>query len=183
MNKKEKKVQKALGPLEIAVLERQKNMKICIKCKKLKALTEFYLIRSNKDKLQNYCKDCSNLIHKIHNATPEAKKKRSILNKKLKNNSMYKAKEKASHYKRKYKMDLEQYNQMLKEQNGVCKICGKPEIHLNNWTGKVRPLSVDHCHATGKVRGLLCHTCNLGLGNFKDNSELLRKGAKYLEEL
>lgn len=74
-------------------------------------------------------------------------------------------------------MTLEQYNAMLIEQKGVCAICGKSE--------EVSPkgvLSIDHDHTTGKVRGLLCDTCNRGgLGHFYDNVSLLRNAIKYLK--
>ena len=66
----------------------------------------------------------------------------------------------------------EEYEQMLKEQNGVCKICG------NGKTDKM--LAVDHCHDTGTIRGLLCFRCNTGLGFFHDNIELLQKAKEYL---
>jgi hypothetical protein len=64
---------------------------------------------------------------------------------------------------------------MLKEQGGVCKICGtdKPWSRSGKFT-------IDHDHATGRVRGLLCHNCNLGLGKFKDSIEFLRKAMEYL---
>ena len=67
--------------------------------------------------------------------------------------------------------------QLLVEQHGVCAICGKPETHMR--LGKVMSLAVDHDHGTGKVCGLLCRKCNLGLGQFEDNSELLRKALDY----
>ena len=60
---------------------------------------------------------------------------------------------------------------MLERQGKVCGICKTP--------GK--PLCVDHCHATGKVRGLLCRDCNLGLGNYKDNPVFTRAATAYLE--
>jgi hypothetical protein len=60
---------------------------------------------------------------------------------------------------------------MLERQGKVCGICKTP--------GK--PLCVDHCHATGKVRGLLCRDCNLGLGNYKDNPIFTRAATAYLE--
>lgn len=83
--------------------------------------------------------------------------------------------------KRDYNLTLEQYNAMLKTQSGVCVICGKPEWFKVNGKDIVR-LSVDHNHETGKVRELLCGSCNTGLGCFKDNPILLRKGADYLDK-
>jgi hypothetical protein len=62
-----------------------------------------------------------------------------------------------------------------------CYICGSKE-YIGVY-GKVKELSVDHCHTTGKVRGLLCQSCNVGLGAFKDNPASLRKAASYLEGL
>lgn len=73
-----------------------------------------------------------------------------------------------------YGLSLEQYKQMLQAQNGVCKICKG----LDN--GPWNRLAVDHCHTTGKVRGLLCAKCNKGLGQFCDNPQLLKQAAEYL---
>ena len=69
---------------------------------------------------------------------------------------------------------------MLEKQNGVCKICGDKETTSEN--GVTRRLAVDHCHSTGKVRGLLCGKCNKSLGGFKDSKELLLKVINYLED-
>lgn len=68
----------------------------------------------------------------------------------------------------------------MKKQNGTCAICNQPEIVKNN-QGQIISLAVDHCHVTGKTRGLLCFCCNVGLGVFKNNPNLLRKAAEYLE--
>lgn len=75
---------------------------------------------------------------------------------------------------REFSINLNKYNEMLKEQNYNCKICNYPH-HLD------RNLCVDHCHITGKIRGLLCRNCNLALGNFKDNVNNLLKAIEYLE--
>lgn len=72
------------------------------------------------------------------------------------------------------------FENMLKEQNNKCKICGNEEICKARGSENLRQLAVDHCHATGKVRGLLCTTCNIGLGSFKDNINLLQKAINYL---
>lgn len=69
----------------------------------------------------------------------------------------------------------EMFQEMLDAQGGGCAICGGLER-------KGHALSVDHCHATGKVRGLLCGNCNRGLGLYKDNPERLIKAAEYLRK-
>lgn len=80
----------------------------------------------------------------------------------------------------KYGLTLDQYNEMLQAQNFVCKICEQPETSLLN--GKPKPLAVDHCHNTNKIRGLLCSRCNIWIGNLKHNPILLRAAALYCEE-
>jgi len=74
-----------------------------------------------------------------------------------------------------YKLSVLQYNLMLAEQNGRCAICGTVKCD----TG--RRFAVDHDHETGTIRGLLCRACNQGLGQFKDNPELLSKAFEYLK--
>jgi hypothetical protein len=68
------------------------------------------------------------------------------------------------------------YQKLLASQGGVCAICKNPE------TIKNRRLGVDHCHKSGKVRGLLCDSCNTGLGRFRDSVPLLRRAIRYLEQ-
>lgn len=75
----------------------------------------------------------------------------------------------------------EQYLAMLAEQNGVCASCGKPETARNS-SGNPKNLAVDHCHATGVIRGLLCHCCNISIGLVKESPEVLRNCATYLEK-
>lgn len=85
----------------------------------------------------------------------------------------------AREFLKKFGLTLEDYYRMYDEQEGLCGSCRYPETDTRN--GKVRWLSVDHCHSTGSVRGLLCGNCNNGLGRFKDDPDLLRKAADYLE--
>jgi hypothetical protein len=75
----------------------------------------------------------------------------------------------------KYNLSLEEYNNMFAIQRGCCAICGTHQSEM-----KIR-LSVDHDHTTGKIRSLLCKSCNIGLGEFKDRVELLKKAISYLE--
>lgn len=66
-------------------------------------------------------------------------------------------------------------------QNGVCAICKEEETIIDGQTKKVKPLSLDHDHKTGKIRGLLCTKCNIGISHFNDEAYLLRRAADYLE--
>ena len=76
----------------------------------------------------------------------------------------------------KYNMTEIDYEALLLKQNKKCAICG-----TTTPTGKWKVFAVDHCHVTGDVRGLLCNECNRGMGLLRDNAELLRKAADYLD--
>ena len=79
---------------------------------------------------------------------------------------------------RRFGISPETYSQMLQSQNGVCAICGNPETATR--FGVVKALSVDHCHETGKIRGLLCSDCNTGIGKLKDDVTILQSAIRYL---
>lgn len=72
--------------------------------------------------------------------------------------------------------------QTLDAQGGVCGICQRGQRAVNGSTGKLFDMNVDHCHTTGKVRGLLCHNCNRALGMFDDSPDILRRALAYLEK-
>lgn len=76
-----------------------------------------------------------------------------------------------------YGIGMPEYNKMFAEQEGCCYICKRHQSELP------KSLCVDHDHSSpkGEVRGLLCHDCNRGLGDFKDNLILLKKAVEYLE--
>ena len=78
-----------------------------------------------------------------------------------------------------YGISLEDKNSMELGQKGVCAICAVPNRDRH---GAPKSLHVDHCHTTGKVRGLLCDGCNRGLGYFSDTPDRLRAAATYLEK-
>ena len=75
----------------------------------------------------------------------------------------------------KYGLTLAQYHGLLESQAGACAIC-----HRNTGT---RALHIDHDHSTGKVRGLLCNSCNRGIGLLKDDATVLRSALAYLERV
>ncbi|UZV40001.1 recombination endonuclease [Leptolyngbya phage LPP-2, strain SPI] len=89
-------------------------------------------------------------------------------------NRYYKQRKREYHYKNRYGMSLSDYEKLFQLQDGKCAICRtkQPEGRL---------LVVDHCHVTGDVRGLLCPKCNTGLGQFNDNSDLLKAAVNYIE--
>ena len=70
----------------------------------------------------------------------------------------------------KYNIGIDDYNLILEVQDYKCMICKQ-----------IKKLSVDHNHKTGQIRGLLCHNCNVGLGNFKDNCDYLKTAIEYLK--
>jgi hypothetical protein len=72
------------------------------------------------------------------------------------------------------------YVALFAEQKGVCAICAKPETVVDSRYGKVKDLAIDHDHATGAIRALLCSNCNRGLGLFNDDITLLAKAQAYV---
>jgi hypothetical protein len=81
-----------------------------------------------------------------------------------------------------YGLTWEQYMCMFEKQAGGCAICKSP-ISSHNTPDIMFPVAhVDHCHNTGKIRGLLCQACNKGIGHLKDNATLCRLAAEYLEK-
>jgi len=81
---------------------------------------------------------------------------------------------------KKYEMTEIEYDDMLQKQDQKCKICNQHETVIDPRTKMLKPLCVDHCHSTNKVRGLLCSKCNTGIGMVKDNIEILKAMKDYL---
>ena len=116
--------------------------------------------------------DISEHFYKCKQCRKERRKKNKEDPRKVKN----------SYLKRIFKITLEDYEKLLEKQNNLCKICNKPEtMKQTRSVNKLRSLAVDHCHETGKIRGLLCGRCNNMIGYAKDNPNILRLGADYLE--
>lgn len=87
---------------------------------------------------------------------------------------------KNSDLKKNYGVSLAWFNAQLEKQNGVCMICEEPETVIIH--GRRIGLSVDHCHDTQEVRGLLCAACNRAIGGLKHDKRLLQKAIEYLEK-
>lgn len=86
------------------------------------------------------------------------------------------------HLKKRFNISERDYDLILEKQNGVCAICKEDEKVIDGQSKKLKPLSVDHCHETGKIRGLLCTACNTGIGLLKHEPYLLLNAAKYCEQ-
>ena len=138
------------------------KLKKCKKCELEKELTEFTAHKGTKDKVNSHCRECDNARkrNEWQNKTEEQRKK----------------------FSRKcvlsvYGLSEEEYNELLSKQNHKCAICGKDESVIPK-----KRLFIDHCHTTGKVRGLLCHNCNAALGHMYDSTQNLLRAANYLLE-
>jgi hypothetical protein len=82
--------------------------------------------------------------------------------------------------RRTFGITLADYNELLKDQDGVCAICAQPETAIRQ--GRVLPLAVDHNHKTGAPRGLLCTACNIGIGSLAESEERLDAAKAYLQK-
>lgn len=141
-------------------------MKACTKCGELKPLDQFSRnARIRRDGLNAWCKPCHAEYHKAW--------KRN----RWSNLSVDERREENRKWALKtlYGITVEQYDERLAQQDGGCAICGRPDGGQRE-----RPLYVDHDHATGAVRGLLCAKCNSALGYLDDDPNRLLAAAAYL---
>lgn len=137
--------------------------KVCLKCKLEKPVENFYRASRNSDRFQSYCKPCG-----IQNGRD------------WRNKSSFRERDRKRKLLKRHGVTLEQYTSMLNTQCGVCRICSLPPTSKRNH--EKYNLCVDHCHKTGKIRGLLCKSCNLAIGNMSDNLEWANNIVKYLKE-
>ena len=147
--------------------------KTCRDCGLTKNINVFFAQPRNKDKLGSYCKECTYKRAKFCRNIPLDKR----LKRKHKHPGEFGSFEyhKSQRLKATYNIDLTDFNEMVKDQEGKCIICEKHQRDMKT------SICVDHCHTTGHIRGLLCRECNTGLGLFKDNSLLLQRAAIYLD--
>jgi len=138
----------------------------CKDCNEVKESSEYYYSKVRFYKSTglptrySYCKACQIIRVKLHNF--ENKKE-------IQNHKRIKA----------YGISTEDYEAMYKKQKEVCKICKHRRVQLGR-SGNIMALNIDHNHDTGRVRGLLCHKCNLSLGNFEDKVAYLLRAIYYL---
>ncbi|MBC7381892.1 MAG: endonuclease VII domain-containing protein [Bacteroidia bacterium] len=133
-------------------------MKVCSKCNIEKELTEYHKRSNRPCGVRSQCKSC-------YKEYPVKLKRRDGYMRQYDLNKSY-------------GISLSNYNEILEKQNGKCAICNKTPKEKN--MGRKKNLCVDHCHTTGNIRGLLCDTCNRGIGLLDDNKELLNNALLYL---
>ena len=133
----------------------------CACCRLVQPLEAFYVDRAKPLGRTYRCKVCVRVAQKRLSQSPS-----SI------------AAQAAKMRKRNYGITSEQYQAFLVDQGGVCAICQRPEDAKHK--GSARSLSVDHDHGTGRIRGLLCRSCNAGIGFLNDDANLLARAIKYL---
>jgi hypothetical protein len=144
---------------------------LCRRCQQIKLLSEFPADRRRRNGLFVYCKECctanTKSYHNEAQTTPEgrARNRRKRWLAMLRSHGMTEA----------------GYLSLLEAQGGVCAICRGPETFRTKDGRDIRPLCVDHDHATGAVRGLLCHSCNVAIGHFRDNPVTLLAAINYLQ--
>lgn len=160
-------------------------------CKECEKYRRRNLYEKNKERENNRSKEWRNKNKSATSAynAKYGKENREILNKKqTKYYSDNPDRAKRKRLKSNFGMTLEKYKEMLIEQNSLCDICKRPERSLHVKSGKLQDLCVDHDRILEKqtgemlVRGLLCKTCNLAIGNLFDNIEYLENAIKYLNK-
>lgn len=136
--------------------------KQCKDCKQTKPTVDFYVSKRSKDGFVTTCKPCYSVRHPVNQ---DARREYFNANKDKFNNARI---------WRIYGITLKDYNNMLISQNHCCAICSISVENLN------RMLDIDHCHKTGKVRGLLCNRCNKFLNMIDVNDDILEKIRNYV---
>jgi hypothetical protein len=152
--------------------------KICPGCKKRKPLTKFYKNKAKANGIGIRCIECNKAYSK------DWYKKNKVRNYKRtyawRDDNWDEVRSKA--LQKKYGIDLREYNRILDAQGGVCAICFQEETIVDYRSNRKRSLSVDHCHKTGAIRGLLCFKCNRILGRIGDSLEGILPWVIYLEK-
>lgn len=141
-------------------------MKLCTGCQVEKPLDQFGIDR-RRGRVMSRCKPCRTAAARAwRHSRPEYESARY---------QATKPETRERHLKRKYGVTLADYDRMLADQGGCCAICRKPEVQQFKGV-----FHVDHDHATGAVRGLLCRGCNHMLGVVGDDPAILARAIRYL---
>lgn len=167
-------------------------LKVCLKCSKPKTLEQFNTRKVERDGLDTWCVDCRHsaaqqydfsiadgtnrckLCDQEKPVTEFVKSRTSSLGVTARCKECDRNDRREKHLLEKYGMTLEQRRYIWESQGRCCAICQTDIYETSRYT------HVDHCHETGKVRGLLCLNCNAGIGNLDDSEEILSRAIDYL---
>lgn len=133
--------------------------KRCSKCGQLRSAADFSRDRRARDGMHCICQPCRRVRARA----------------KYKAQNEIRERYRRAHIRRTYDLTPAQYDAMVAAQNGACAICC-------NRLETGRGTNVDHCHVTGRVRSILCMTCNIAIGGARDDPALLRAMADYVEQ-
>lgn len=149
-------------------------MLLCYTCKTTKPKEAFHNCSTSPTGKQTTCKVCrkEQRLHYYNTRTEEQRVNELLKGREWRKKNLTHCRH--SWVKAKYGISPNEYTSLKIKQNFCCAICGKSEEDNGRF------LATDHCHTTGKVRGLLCKCCNLGLGQFKDDAKLLSLAVDYL---
>lgn len=151
------------------------DLKTCSLCKTVKPLSAFTFDRTSKTGRKSWCLDCyRDYQRKRRKDKPEQIKKEQA-SYRLRHPQKCIARARRNGLKRRYGITIEQYDSLLASQGGVCAICRRTETYPGR-----KYLSVDHCHETGVVRGLLCNHCNRAIGFLSENYQVAQRAVEYL---
>jgi len=155
--------------------------KTCSTCYVEKTVDQFNKQSVRPDGLDIKCKSCSREFHAKRYKDPAIRKKLLGAGARWRERNPDADADKT--LRRKYGITLEQYNELYELQGGVCALCKKGETTKRRKKGEGRErLAVDHCHDTGRVRGLLCFKCNTAIGSLGDTEEDARRVVEYLSK-
>jgi hypothetical protein len=148
--------------------------KTCRKCGEPKPLEAFYRDSAKPGGLATVCKGCTRAYNSARYSANKERIRAKVTERKRREPSKVRLEGRRHKLKHLYGITVEEYEALLRSQAYVCALCEQGCRSGNR-------LSIDHCHATGRVRQLLCGTCNRGLGLLKDDPSLLRRAADYVE--
>jgi hypothetical protein len=152
--------------------------KTCSVCHREKALAHFSKNYGFKDGLLNRCNLCKSAASKVFYKNNKEK----ILAHVRAHARRNKDKVKNRVLKKYFGITLSDYNSRLEKQANCCAICNEQETHKANNGNKIRSLAVDHCHKTGKIRGLLCTKCNTAIGLLRDDVLIMGRAMEYIAQ-
>jgi hypothetical protein len=175
------------GRLQVLAVKRERALarmkktgrKPCTRCKKIKPLSAFHVCKGNRDGLTVHCLTCVSAYHrertrKLREENPSAYLLKIESDRKYYRNNAERARD--VNFRRMYGITLADYNVLSERQGHVCACCGRSAKQNRH-----KRLYVDHDHATGEVRGLLCTNCNRNLGVL-ENEKFVSSAKRYLAD-